>query len=75
MVPLIDTGYELENNIEAIVARATIKSTICPDVWAEGIVIRPYFEKFDPLAANENFSGGRVSFKAVNPEFLLKYGE
>jgi hypothetical protein len=44
-------------------------------VWAEGIVIRPYNEKFDPLVANENFSGGRVSFKAVNPEFLLKYGE
>ena len=75
MVPLIDTGYELENNIEAIISRATIKSTICNEVWAEGIVIRPYFEKFDPLTVNENFSGGRVSFKAVNPEFLLKYGE
>jgi len=27
------------------------------------------------LLSNENFNNGRVTFKAINPEFLLKYGE
>jgi hypothetical protein len=66
---------KLENDIDAIIAMATIKSHLQKDVWAEGIVIRPYTEKIDLLLSNENFNNGRVSFKAINPEFLLKYGE
>jgi hypothetical protein len=54
---------------------ATIKSQLSEDIWAEGIVIRPYTEKIDLLLSNENFNNGRVSFKAINPEFLLRYGE
>ncbi len=75
MVPVISTDYELDNDIEAIINMATIKSMICPDVWAEGIVIRPLTEMMDLLLSNENFNNGRVTFKAINPEFLLKYGE
>lgn len=71
IVPILSSDYELSNNIEAIVKMATVKSQIKNDVWAEGIVIRPHVEKID----TENFSNGRVSFKAINPEFLLKYGE
>ena len=74
-VPIISTDYELENDIEAIVKMATIKSKICNDVWAEGIVIRPIEEKLDLLLSTNYFNNGRVSFKAINPEFLLKYGE
>jgi RNA ligase (TIGR02306 family) len=74
-VPLISTDYELENDIDSIIRMATIKSKICPEVWAEGIVIRPLKESLDLLLSNENFNNSRVSFKAVNPEFLLKYGE
>lgn len=74
-VPVISTDYELTNDIDEIIKKATIKSAICPDVWAEGIVIRPLNEKIDLLLSNENFNNGRVSFKAINPEFLLKYGE
>jgi len=45
------------------------KSHIQEDVWREGIVIRPMVEV-------ENERGlGRFSFKVINPEFLLKYGE
>ena len=51
-----------------------IKSLICPSTWAEGIVIRPLYEKKDLLLSKE-MSNGRVSFKAINPEFLIKYGE
>ncbi len=73
-VPIISTDYELSNDIEAIISMATIKSRVTPAVWAEGIVIRPLQEKIELLLSNENFNNGRVSFKAINPEFLLKYG-
>lgn len=75
IVPIVALDYQLENNIDAIIKMATIKSQILKDVWVEGIVIRPYTEKIDLLLSNENFNNGRVSFKAINPEFLLKYGE
>jgi RNA ligase (TIGR02306 family) len=75
MVPLVATDYILENDIEAIIRRATIKSILCPDVWAEGIVIRPLREITDVGLTDNNLHNNRVSFKAINPEFLLKYGE
>lgn len=73
LVPVLSLDYELENDIDAIIRRATIKSQFLKDVWAEGIVIRPYGN--DTSASNENWNAGRFSFKAINPEFLLKYGE
>jgi len=54
-------------DIPVLVAMATRRSSISPDVWSEGIVIRPLEE--------QSFEGGRVSFKVINPEFLLKFGE
>ncbi|SEW46839.1 RNA ligase, DRB0094 family [Chitinophaga sp. YR573] len=72
-VPVISTSYELVNDIDALVAMATIKSTVCPEVWAEGIIIRPMVEKIE--MSNDYFIHGRITFKAINPEFLLKYGE
>jgi len=74
-VPIISVDYKLYNNIDEIVKMANIRSTIAPEVWAEGIVIRPYKEKINLLLSNENFNNGRVSFKAINVEFLIKYGE
>jgi RNA ligase (TIGR02306 family) len=75
LVPIVTLDYELGNDIEAIIRMATIKSIVCPDAWAEGIVIRSFTEKSDLLLSNEYFYKGRISFKAINPEFLLKYGE
>jgi len=74
-VPLITADYELTNDIDAIIRMAILKSKLRTEVWAEGIVIRPLNEKIDLLLSKENFNNGRVSFKAINPEFLLKYGE
>jgi len=74
-VPIISVDYELGNDINSIISMATIKSKICPDVWAEGIVIRPLKETSYSLLLNEKLDTGRLSFKAINPEFLLKYGE
>lgn len=75
LVPIIDDNYKLENDIDTIIKKSIIKSKICIDVWAEGIVIRPHLEKIDSSLSNENLNHGRISFKAINPEFLLKYGE
>lgn len=75
MVPLVALDYKLENDIESIVKMATIKSQLAKDVWAEGIVIRPHKERIELFLSNENFNNGRLTFKAINPEFLLKYGE
>ena len=40
-----------------------------PSVQREGIVLRPAVEE------HEAEIGGRLSFKAINPLFLLKYDE
>jgi hypothetical protein len=74
-VPVISTDYALSADMNEIIRMATIRSTICPDVWAEGIVIRSLGEAHPALLFDNNFINGRISFKAINPEFLLKYGE
>ncbi len=63
-VPVFESGYVLSNSIEELVNKATGKSVLY-NVEREGIIIRPLTEKIDLT--------GRVSFKAINPEFLLKY--
>jgi RNA ligase (TIGR02306 family) len=74
IVPILTTEYKLENDIEAIVKMACMKSTVHKEAWAEGIVIRPLKEKAGIDFENQ-LMNGRVSFKAINPEFLIKFGE
>lgn len=79
-VPIISCAYQLDTSIDALIALATRKSVVQQDptdmsdkprdVWAEGIVIRPLIEKIDIVYGVY----GRVSFKVINPEFLIKYG-
>ncbi len=71
-VPILSTDFVLEQNIPALVALATVKSVLNPEAWAEGIVIRPLQEKRDAIMDGVL---SRVSFKVINPEFLLKYGD
>lgn len=58
-----------ETTVDRLVSLATIKSQINPDVWAEWIVIRPksdvYWTRWCQM--------WRLSFKVINPEFLLQY--
>lgn len=75
VVPIIDQCACLSNDIETLVAASMRKSLINGNIWAEGIVVRPLKESIDLLLSNENFNNGRVTFKVINPEFLLKYGE
>ena len=72
-VPVLNSEYELSNSIPELVELSKGQS-ILNGTLREGIVIRPLVEIED----NElhcNLVKNRVSFKSVNPEFLLKYGE
>jgi hypothetical protein len=62
----VDNNFILPNTVEELVNCAIRKSIANNDVWAEGLVFRPLKEMRD-----EDL--GRLSFKAINPEFLLKY--
>lgn len=63
-VPILEKNYNLSNNISELVQLSIGKSVLKP-VRREGLVIRPLTEQRD--------MEGRISFKVINPEFLLKY--
>lgn len=58
-VPIISTEFKLPNTINELLEMAKGKSEINKDTIREGIVLRNY-EK-------------NISFKCINPDFLLKY--
>lgn len=70
MVPVLEEHYLLESSVDALIAKSKMKSVLNKDTIAEGIVIRPVEEKIDQYVMQ-----GRVSFKAINPDFLIKYDE
>jgi len=67
-VPILEENFKLLRTVDKMVEYATAKSVPNKNVWQEGIVVRPLEE-----AQDEEL--GRLSFKVVNPEFLLEYGE
>lgn len=70
-VPVVDITYILNNDIDSIVRDAIGISTLY-NIPREGIVIRP-LEEHTEFKVGEGLVHGRVSFKAINPEFLLKF--
>ena len=60
-VPTVKYKFKLPAAIDECVELAKGKSVINPDIFREGIVVRNY-EK-------------NISFKIINPDFLLKYSE
>lgn len=60
-VPILDENFVLPDTVEEMLKYATAKSVINPDVMREGVVVRS--------------KDGQRSFKAVSPEYLLKYEE
>lgn len=65
-VPVIMENFPLTQTIPELIQFSTRKSVFNNQVWAEGLVFRPETETRDP-------KHGRFSFKAINPEFLLKF--
>ena len=66
MVPELAV-FELNHSVDELVELAKGKSQLA-GIQREGIVIRPIDETTDPEL-------GRLSFKVINPDFLLKFGE
>ena len=67
-VPQLGTVV-LDHSVDQLVALSEGTSVLNPKAQREGIVLRPLAEEYD-----EDI-GGRLSFKAINPKFLLKYDE
>lgn len=69
-VPVVERSYKLENDVHALIEKSKGQSAL-GHTPREGIVIRPEPHIID----NElhDMVGNRVSFKAINPDFLLKY--
>jgi RNA ligase (TIGR02306 family) len=72
-VPFINTSFSLISSIDQLVELSKGKSVLNPKVHREGIVLRPVVETCDIAAGHALGSNGRVSFKVINPDFLLKY--
>jgi len=73
-VPILETNYILNDNIDFLIEKSKGVSKLNEKVFREGIVIRPLEECFD-FHMSQGFANGRLSFKAINPEYLLKYSE
>jgi ATP-dependent RNA circularization protein (DNA/RNA ligase family) len=59
----------LNHTVDELVAFSEGTSVLNPQAQREGVVLRPLIEEHDEDV------GGRLSFKAINPKFLLKYDE
>jgi RNA ligase (TIGR02306 family) len=59
----------LNHTVDELVALSVGSSVLNPKTQREGLVFRPAVERQDPDV------GGRLSFKAINPQFLLKFDE
>jgi RNA ligase (TIGR02306 family) len=67
-VPQLGT-LVLNHTVDELVAFSEGASALNPKVKREGVVLRPLAEEYDEDLA------GRLSFKVINPRFLLKYDE
>ena len=66
-VPALGT-LVLNHSVDELVSLSEGTSVLNPKVQREGVVLRP-------LTETEDEDLGRLSFKAINPKFLLKYDE
>ncbi len=67
-VPQLGT-LELNHSVDELVQYSVGTSVLNGKVQREGVVLRPPVEEFDIDV------GGRLSFKVINPQFLLKFDE
>ena len=67
-VPILEEKASIINDSDFWVKKSIGKSILNKNTKREGIVIRTTTNKTDPDV-------GRLSFKAINPEFLLKHKE
>ena len=70
-VPIVNEVYELSDSIDELTELAGGNSILNPGRLREGVVIRPLEGMVDLEMAG--FGSGRLSFKAVNPDYLLMH--
>lgn len=70
LVPIVNEHYELDHDIDVLMNLSKLHSALNAETLAEGVVIRPLDEITDKYGMQ-----GRLSFKVINPEFLIKYDE
>lgn len=68
LVPIINENFKLPNTLDDLLKYVSGPSILNPSSLREGSVFRPLIEK-------EVRGLGRLSFKAVSNEFLLKHGD
>jgi RNA ligase (TIGR02306 family) len=68
-VPIINEDYLLPKTVDELVEYSKGKSLLNKDTFREGIVLRPLVEEY-----SEDLRS-RLSFKAINPDFLLHWKE
>lgn len=74
VVPIINDNYKLSDNIQELVELSKGNSVINPERKREGIVIRP-IESIVNAKWSSECQAGRISFKAINPEYLVANDE
>jgi len=74
-VPILEEDYILEDDIDKLINKAKGTSVLNPKVQREGIVIRPVVEILEIELFDVELVRNRVSFKAINPEYLLIFEE
>jgi len=68
VVPIIDRVFVLNHTVDQLVEYSKGISHLYKHVQREGVIFRPLREEKDEEL-------GRLSFKVINPDFLLKYDE
>lgn len=71
-VPILNDNYTLTNSIPELVDLSKGKSILNGTTIREGIVIRP-LKEIEDKELHCQLVKNRISFKSVNPDFLLKY--
>jgi RNA ligase (TIGR02306 family) len=74
MVPILDTEFTLTDDIKSLVELSKGNSKYNKLKKREGIVIRPLANIIEP-AFSEECVKGRISFKSINPEYLVDNDE
>lgn len=67
-VPIIDAEYVLDFDVDTLVEMSKGQSLVNPQTRREGLVFKSVEYVEDPVL-------GRLSFKVINPDFLIKYGD
>ena len=73
-VPILDTNFVLINDIQTLLEMAKGTSVLNKTKQREGIVFRPLNEIYDMDCCRGELKFNRVSFKAINSDYLIEHG-